>query len=146
MSEKSSKHAENERVVFMNCTAEASHLLRRAAEPRPADDSIKAAIVRAARRAGIGYERAKSIWYGEARRIDAHEMDRLRAVAAERQAKREEAARNEWNELADRIAAIEARLASIDEDFYRPARAALRASMGAPVGAGRDGDRTVDGD
>ena len=130
----------------MSAVAEAAHLIRQVAEPRPVGDSVKSAVSRAAARCGFDLERARAIWYATARRIEAGEMDRLRAVVTGRQAKREEAARNERNELADRIAAIEARLASIDEDFYRPARAALRASMGAPVGAGRDGDRPVDGD
>jgi hypothetical protein len=42
---------------------------------------VKAAILRAARRPGLSFNRTKDIWYGDARRIDAGEMDRLRQVA-----------------------------------------------------------------
>jgi hypothetical protein len=56
--------------------------VQRCAEPRPAGDSVKAAINRAAKRLGFTYSRTKDIWYGGARRIDAREMDRLRGCAA----------------------------------------------------------------
>ena len=65
----------------MSSIAEASDLIRRAAEPRPVGDSVKAAISRAARKLGLTFSRAKSIWYGEAHRIDANEMDALRKQA-----------------------------------------------------------------
>src|ERR1700722_10152096 len=73
---------------------EAQTLVRRCAEPRPAADGVKAAIRRASRRLDIPFSRVRDIWYGDARRIDAHEMDQLRRVA--RQA-----------ELAQAAAAIE---------------------------------------
>jgi hypothetical protein len=142
-SEKSSHQSENERVVFMNPTVEASHLIRFAADPRPSGDSVKGAITRAARRLGIGYERAKSLWYAEARRVDASEMDRLRAVAAERQRKQEEAAVHAHRQLVDRISIIEARLAQIDPDFHSEAAAALRASAGGELRPSRPAYRTV---
>lgn len=143
-SEKPVRISENERVVFMNPSAEASHLIRYAAEPRPVGDSVKAAITRAARRVGLGYERAKSLWYSEARRVDASEMDRLRAVAAERAAKQEEAAVHAHRQLVERISAIEARLAAIDPDFYGDAVAALRVARGDRSGAAGAADRPLD--
>jgi hypothetical protein len=73
---------------------EARTLVRRCAEPRPAGDLVKVAIFRASRRLDIPFSRVRDIWYGDARRIEAHEMDRLRRVA--RQA-----------ELAQAAAAIE---------------------------------------
>jgi hypothetical protein len=57
---------------------EAQTLVRRCAEPRPAGDQVKAAIRRASRRLGLPFTRTRDIWYGDARRIDAEEMDRLR--------------------------------------------------------------------
>jgi hypothetical protein len=60
---------------------EARNLVHRCAEPRPVGDSVKAAILRASRRLGLSFNRTKDIWYGNARRIDAGEMDRLRQVA-----------------------------------------------------------------
>src|ERR1700688_4067412 len=60
---------------------EAQILVRRCAEPRPAGDQVKAAIRRASQRLEIPFSRTRDIWYGDARRIDAHEMDRLRQAA-----------------------------------------------------------------
>lgn len=83
----------------MSSVAEASLLIRKAAEPRPVGDSVKMAIRRAAHRLGLTFTSAKTIWYGEARRIDAHEMDALRG-------------------MAQRYANIAATLRHQDEDFY----------------------------
>jgi hypothetical protein len=73
---------------------EARILIRRCAEPRPAGDLVKAAVRRASRRLGLSFSRTRDIWYGDARRIDAEEMDRLRLEA-------------ENTELANAIAQIE---------------------------------------
>src|ERR1700688_4362232 len=73
---------------------EAQALVRRCAEPRPAGDSVKAAIRRASQRLEIPFSRTRDIWYGDARRIDAEEMDRLRREA-------------EKAELTQAVAAIE---------------------------------------
>jgi hypothetical protein len=60
---------------------EAMARVRQCAEPRPAGDQVGAAILRASRRLGLSFTRTKDFWYGDARRIDAAEMDRLRHVA-----------------------------------------------------------------
>jgi len=73
---------------------EAQILVRPRAEPRPAGDQVKAAIRRASQRLEIPFSRTRDIWYGDARRIDAEEMDRLRHGA-------------EKAELAQAAAAIE---------------------------------------
>ena len=73
---------------------EAQTLVRRCAEPRPAADKVKAAIRRASQRLDMPFSRVRDIWYGDARRIDAHEMDKLRQEA-------------EKAELAQAVAAIE---------------------------------------
>jgi hypothetical protein len=78
--------------------------LRELSRPCEPGDRIKAAIGRAARRAGLAYWRAFDIWYGKARRIEDHERARI-ADALEK--KRREAARNELHELRLRIAKLE---------------------------------------
>jgi hypothetical protein len=60
---------------------EAQTLVRLCAEPRPAAEQVKAAVRRASQRLGIPFSRTRDIWYGDARRIDADEMDRLRREA-----------------------------------------------------------------
>ena len=56
-------------------------LARRSSQPCPDGDIAKAAIGRAADRTGIPFSRIRDIWYGDARRIEAREMDQLRAGA-----------------------------------------------------------------
>ncbi|WP_018261337.1 hypothetical protein [Methylobacterium sp. WSM2598] len=87
-SERSERPSEGRRMTTID---EASALLRDLAEPRPAGDSVKAAIDRAARRASaflqepMRYGRAEDIWRREARRIGAEEMDAIRAAHTKRQ-------------------------------------------------------------
>jgi hypothetical protein len=73
---------------------EAQALIRLCAEPRPAGDPVKAAIRRASLQLQMPFVRVRAIWYAEARRIDAEEMDRLRRGA-------------EKAELAQAVSAIE---------------------------------------
>ena len=73
---------------------EAQILVRRCAEPRPAGDQVKAAVRRASQRLEIPFSRVRDIWYGDARRINADEMDQLRREA-------------EKAELAQAVAATE---------------------------------------
>ncbi|WP_157091438.1 hypothetical protein [Methylobacterium nodulans] len=74
----------------MTTVDQASQLLRELAEPRPVGDTVKAAITRAARAVSavlqepMSYGRAEDIWRREARRIDAAEMDAIRAAHARR--------------------------------------------------------------
>jgi hypothetical protein len=104
---------------------EARTLVRRCAEPRPANDSVKAAIRRASQRLEIPFSRTRDIWYGDARRIDAEEIDRLRRGA-------------EKTELAQALAAIEFLknkiVASSSDQAITKLRAALLAFQGDPVG------------
>jgi hypothetical protein len=60
---------------------EAQILVQQCAEPRPAGDQVKAAILRASRRLGFSFNRTKDLWYRDASRIDAEEMDMLRHAA-----------------------------------------------------------------
>jgi hypothetical protein len=68
-------------LSYVSSISEEQALVRRCAEPRPAGDQVKAAILRSSRRLGFPFNRTKDIWYGDARRIDAAEMDRLRRGA-----------------------------------------------------------------
>jgi hypothetical protein len=69
------------RKSFASSIEEAQSLVRRCAEPRPAGDQVKAAVRRASQRLEIPFSRTRDIWYGDARRINAEEMDRLRQIA-----------------------------------------------------------------
>ena len=62
---------------------EARALIRQCAEPCKAGELVKEAIFRASRRLEMPLSRTRDIWYGDARRIDANEMDRLRRGAEE---------------------------------------------------------------
>jgi hypothetical protein len=73
---------------FLNTPAatsidEARALIRQCAEPCKAGELVKEAIFRASRRLEMPLSRARDIWYGDARRIDANEMDRIRRGAEE---------------------------------------------------------------
>lgn len=92
--------------------------LKELSEPWPSGDKIKAAIGRAANRAGLSYWRAFDIWYGKARRIDAHEADSIRAAV---QQKIEEETRHEFQDLRTRLLKMESRLAANGSDSHREA-------------------------
>ncbi|EHM01403.1 hypothetical protein HMPREF9946_02142 [Acetobacteraceae bacterium AT-5844] len=64
----------------MSCTVpeEIQQIVRQAAEPSQAGESVKAAIGRAARSLGLSYSRARAHWYGLARMVPAEEADALR--------------------------------------------------------------------
>lgn len=59
-------------------------LVRRAAEPARAGESVKAAINRAARTLGLSHGRVKRYWYGEIQVPPAHEVDAIRTMTAGR--------------------------------------------------------------
>ncbi len=93
-----------------------SQAMKELAEPRPVGDSVKAAIVRVARITGIPYPRAFNVWYGRARRIDAHEARQIEQAI---QNKREEEARNEIHDLRTRLLKMESRLAAESANSHR---------------------------
>jgi uncharacterized small protein (DUF1192 family) len=65
---------------------EAQSLLREYISPPIAGGSVKGRIYRAARHVGFTFSRTHTLWYGNAHRLDADEMDRLRAAAAKKAA------------------------------------------------------------
>jgi len=109
----------------MSC--EASALVRRV---EPVQRSVKAAIGSAARRLGWEYTRTREIWYGRARRIDAHEMDALR-----REAQRQ----------AARYDAIARAMEQTDPGFYCEDIASLVRAARALRGVDRAGDDPAGG-
>ena len=66
--------------------------------------------------------RARAIWEGTARRIDAEESAVIRRAQLEE-------ARREQQELRDRLLRLDAALAVADEEFHGETRACLRAQM-----------------
>lgn len=81
----------------------------------PATRNIKADIARAALAAGLTYGRAKRIWYGEARRVEPDEFDRITAAL---HARREKEARRDLDSLRALLAQMSTLLNQIDADFY----------------------------
>lgn len=81
----------------------------------------------ATRLTGLPHSRVFDIWYGRARRIEQYETDAITDALAK---KRREATRNELRDLQNRIARMEARLATTDPDFHRPSIDGLREGSG----------------
>lgn len=77
------------------------------------DGSVKARLRAAAVRLDMPHRRVRAIHYGEARIIAAHEMERLRAAAAQAP--------------VDRVARLMAALQATDPEFFAPDIAALTA-------------------
>jgi hypothetical protein len=119
--ERSEKRSEGRRLMPI---ATASRLLHEIAEPRPVGDTVKAAITRAARAVSevmsattggtLSYGRAEDIWRCEARRIDAAEMDAIRA-AHERRNRTLRAELQEASALADRLERLAARVIPLSD-------------------------------
>jgi hypothetical protein len=109
-------------------TAFHSDLLREAF-PRQRYGGAKAAIYAAYRYIApkvtkpFTERRARAIWEGTARRIDAEESTVIKRAAIEEQ-------RREQQELRDRLVRLDAALAVVDEAFHCEARAALQSQMG----------------
>lgn len=95
-------------------------------------------ILLTARKLGWPHTRTRDVWYEQARRIDAREMDQLRAATERR---RLEEAGHEYRELRARIARIEAALLSQDAAFHGPTLDALQLATGGPRTLDRSGTR-----
>jgi replicative DNA helicase len=109
-------------------TLEASEMLRRLSEPAVAGDKVKAQISRAARAAGLSYWRAFDLWYGKARRIDAHELDAIRLAQASRQQRSGDRA-HELKTIAEELEAIAGRLSRLGSPEARTDLQATRAVL-----------------
>jgi len=110
---------------------EAQALIRQCAEPRPAGDQVKAAVRRASRRLDLPFSRTRDIWYGDARRIEAREMDRLR----------QEASRTELTNAIASIETLRKQMLASRSDAARQVVAGLDAALcalGRKVGQGEE--------
>ena len=84
-----------------------SEALKELSQPWAEGDKLKRKVERAARAAGLHYWRAWDIWYGKARRIDAHEAAQINEAL---RLKREKAVANEYHDLRARLAKLESTL------------------------------------
>lgn len=103
-----------------------SDALRELSEPRPVGDLVKAAIGRSARLAGLSYTRTFDLWYGKARRIDAHEARQIEEALLQ---KREEEARNELHDLRTRLLKMESRIAAESTHSNSPRLTLVRSDI-----------------
>lgn len=100
--------------------------------PKARHGSVKAALNAAHRFISpkvtkqFTHRRARSIWEGTARRIDAEEAAALKRAQIEE-------ARREHQELKVRLARLDAALAAVDPDFFGPEMEARRGAS-RPVG------------
>lgn len=78
----------------------------------------KGAIRAAATASGLSMSRAKSVWYGEARRVDADEMEALKRAARGPREELLDMARDAQR-MADRIAAIDEEMGGPQVDAWR---------------------------
>lgn len=101
----------------MTSVAEARSLFIDIAGPVGGSAWVTRAIEHVAARTGLSRRRLRGIWAKEAKRIEAEEMDALRAAARKQQ---EAALQHDISiqAFADRLAAVEARLASVDPTFF----------------------------
>jgi len=120
LTEGSEKPSEGLRMTHVN---QASRMLMDLAEPRPVGDTVKAAITRAARAVSavlrdarqepMTYGRCEDLWRREARRIDAAEMDAIRAAHERRNRSLRDQLR-EAEALANRLERVAAQLGSAE--------------------------------
>lgn len=95
--------------------AEARQLVELIAGPMRLGENVKSALARVARATGLGDRRVRGIWNGEARRIEAQEMDRLRQVALD--ARTQEDARLAYRAHIARLQAARSALRAPDTDL-----------------------------
>jgi len=110
----------------MNAAAEARDLIAEIAGPLQIGSKVKTAIGIVARRTGLTERRVRGLWNRE-RAVRADELEALRRAA---RAKQKAEFDVEMDELRQRLAMLEARLAVVDAAFHGPTREALRGQMG----------------
>src|ERR1700722_14019305 len=107
--------------IMSDASCEAQSLLQKYISPPIAGESMKVRIARAARKVGLTYSRTGKLWYGNARRVDAVEIDLLRAAARAKAALKNvendsgKDLQSIINELRTRIAEVEARIQHMDK-------------------------------
>lgn len=103
------------KVFHMTHAAEARELFIEIAGPVHGSAWVKQAIEKVARLTGLPHRRLRGIWGKEVKRLTAEEIDALRGAA-----KQEKAIANVkyWEAIANRLAAVESRLAQIDPSLF----------------------------
>lgn len=122
----------------MSSEAEMSSLVHEVANYLAPSTNWKERVRAAAHALKLPFGRAKAHYYGEARRVDAEEMDRARAAAEQL---REANVRRKAAEHMDWLNATIAQLRQTDEDFHRDDLAGLEravARLGSLGGAVAD--------
>ena len=101
---------------------EASEGLRALGRASGPSDPVKAQIARAARQAGLPYWRAFDLWYRKARRVQAAEIEAIRAARAVRAQERSDelaGLASDFEALAERVSRLAARSGGADADALR---------------------------
>ncbi|GGD43166.1 hypothetical protein GCM10011335_52310 [Aureimonas glaciei] len=117
----------------MSDVASAQDLMRGFVVSRPGSN-LKQKLGSAAAALKWTQSRAKAVLYGEARRIDAHEMERLEAIADQKLAREQEKegrGHDAKHELERAFAMVAAHLAAEAAQGDRDAAHALRKIVGA---------------
>lgn len=100
-------HNQDKELPVSATLLEAHYIVRTAAEPWTAGDSVKAGINRAARALSLSYRRARTFWYLSPGAVRADEMDHLRSRARELLAQRMRRLDAEREIIAARLAELE---------------------------------------
>lgn len=131
-------HKSSEKSEMSDVSA-ASELIRNIV-PVNAGATVKQRIMLTARKLGWHHNRTRDVWYEQARRINACEMDALREA---KRAREMQGARGEYRELRARIARLEMAVAVAHPTLDRDEIAEIERRMRGPSGMDRSG---ADGD
>lgn len=102
-------------VVNMSSAAEARDLFLEIAGPVQGSAWVTRAIEKVAAATGLSHRRLRGVWNNEIKRMSAEEIDLLRKVA---KTERAIADARYFEGIANRLAAVESRLAQIDPTFF----------------------------
>jgi hypothetical protein len=102
---KSSYGYRNVSITPDACAAEMRDMLALACGPRGWDDTRDSWLARGARYVGMDFSRAKNIWYGKSRRIEASEFLRMQQKINELRA-RQAANREAMDHVASKLASM----------------------------------------
>lgn len=120
MSDDTNTHAANSpapkaKVLHMSYAAEARELFIEIAGPVHGSAWVKQAVEKVGRLTGLPHRRLRGIWGKEVKRLTAEEIDALRGAARKQEAR---ADAQYFETIANRLAAVESRLAQIDPAFF----------------------------
>lgn len=117
MSEKSSRGSDG---MSTTLAEEMKDGIARLCGPRAVHDNRESWLARGARRAGISYRQAKSLFYSESEDPSGQVVWRVLHALKELDRKAEEKARESGGTLEGRLDAVEAALAALSRDGFAP--------------------------